>query len=93
MSESQSPVRLRDWLRSPQILQALYRRRWTIIYSLCGLALALGFLILGFWKTVLIAGFMYIGRLAGGWRDRDPRVMGRLQRLYNYWILDNPFMK
>jgi uncharacterized membrane protein len=93
MSENHDPMQLRDWLRSPRVLQALARRRWTIVYSLCGLILALSFLILGFWRTLLIAGLVYIGRLAGGWRDRDPRIMDRLQRLYNYWILENPFMK
>lgn len=93
MSEHQTSPRLRDWLRSPRVLQALAQHRHAILFTLLGLFIALGILIIGFWKTALIALCMYAGSLIGGWRDKNPRVVRRVMQLYNYWILENPFMK
>lgn len=85
-----SPRRLSLW---QSLLDWLNRNRHTALYMFIGLLLACGILIFGFGRTLLVAILVGAGYLIGSWRDGNPRLAARIQRFYERWINDNPFMK
>ena len=52
-----------------------------VIYGTIGLLIAMGFLIAGFWPTLLLAVFIFVGVLYGRYRDGDRRVMVLIRRI------------
>ena len=54
-----------------KFLEFLAKRRWTAIFSVAGLILAVLLLTVGFWKTLMILVFAAVFGLAGSMLDRD----------------------
>ena len=49
----------------------LAEHRWTVVFTFCGVILAVLLLTVGFWKTLLILAFAVVFGLAGYMLDRD----------------------
>ncbi len=94
MSDQQPPIGFwKKLVSSPAFRAYLITHRHTLLYSTIGLALGIGFLTLGFWRTLLVAGLIFLGNLIGSVKDGNPRLAQRVAHFYHYWIEDNPFIK
>lgn len=93
MSEQPPTSFFKRLLSSPTFRAYLYSHRHAICYTIIGFLLGVSVLALGFWRTLVLAGLIYLGNLLGSYRDGNPRVRKQLVRFYQYWIEDNPFMK
>lgn len=51
-------------------------------YALCGLIIAVLFLTLGFWRTILILLLYTIGKALGQLKDGNPKILYWLDKLF-----------
>ncbi|WP_082420173.1 DUF2273 domain-containing protein [Lagierella massiliensis] len=52
-------------------------------YGLTGLIIAILFLTLGFWRTILIILLVLLGKMIGQVKDNNPRILFFLRRMFN----------
>lgn len=59
------------------------KNRNTVVYACVGLIIALGFLSIGFWRTLLIGLLMTCGIAYGQYRDGNPRIVRFFVKMFS----------
>lgn len=59
------------------------QHRNRVIYTLVGFVIAAGFLIVGFWPTLLLIIFTAVGMFLGSYKDGDKKTVGSIRRGLN----------
>lgn len=73
------------WLDSPKVKAFGRRNRYTILFMLGALLLAISFFTLGFWKTIFVLLLLFVAYMLGGFLDRKPRVFFLIDK-FRRWM-------
>ena len=69
-------------MKKPEILRIIRLNFFKLLGALIGLLIAILFLTLGFWRTILIILLVGGGTAAGAWLDRGQKLMDVVDRFF-----------
>lgn len=69
-------------MKKPDILRLIRLNFFKLLGAMTGLAVAILFLTLGFWRTILILLLVAGGAAAGAWLDRGQKLMDVVDRFF-----------
>ena len=69
-------------MKKPEILRLIRLNFFKLLGALTGLIIAILFLTLGFWRTILIILLVGGGAAAGAWLDRGQKLMDVVDRFF-----------
>ena len=69
-------------MKKPEILRIIRLNFFKLLGALIGLLIAILFLTLGFWRTILLILLVGGGTAAGAWLDRGQKLMDVVDRFF-----------